>query len=435
MKRADQDKHIRDLYNAVMLCCAALVLLAGLGRTLLRPKDVNHYENRPANTVAPLTVSGWLDGSFQDAMEAALSDQVPLAQTMKKAYNDAQNGIRYDAMLRLSQAHPDLPVQYGSFYVYGGKYLTYPYHAPDAVNAALEARSENINQIIAAHPDVSFYIYVVERDMDNYFPAGVNNGAFEYLSSRVNLSAAQMGRFAADDLATFERDFYQTDHHWNNIGSYRGYCEAAALLGCTDLLEPQETVRVSDHFSGSKALSIGAQEQFFEPMDVYRFAFPKMSVTIAGEPSADYGRQDAALSGQLTDASYGGVYGWDDGEVILDTGTTGRGNLLMLGESYDNAILKLMASHFDRVYSVDLRSYEQDMGKPFRLAEYLREHRITKVLLIGSTPFSRRTTSWWRTERWYSAVRHFCFSSCRWQGCARSSARSPCRTPCCSSRR
>lgn len=365
VKRADQNKHIRDLCNAVMLCCAALVLLAGLGRTLLRPKDVNCYENRPANTVAPLTVPGWLDGSFQDAMEAALSDQVPLAQTMKKAYNDAQNGIRYDAMLRLSQVHPDLPVQYGSFYVYGGKYLTYPYRAPD----------------------VSFYIYMVEGDTNNYFPAGVNNGAFEYLSSRVNLPAAQMGRFAADDLATFERDFYQTDHHWNNVGSYRGYCEAAALLGCTDLLEPQETVRVSDHFSGSKALSIGAQEQFFEPMDVYRFAFPKMSVTIAGEPADDYGWQDAALSGQLTDANYGGVYGWDNGEVILDTGTTGRGNLLMLGESYDNAILKLMASHFDRVYSVDLRSYEQDMGKPFRLAEYLREHRITKVLWIGSTTF------------------------------------------------
>ena len=83
------------------------------------------------------------------------------------------------------------------------------------------------------------------------------------------------------------------------------------------------------------------------------------------------------------DVNYSGEWG----EVILDTGTTGRGNLLMLGESYDNAILKLMASHFDRVYSVDLRSYEQDMGKPFRLAEYLREHRITKVLLIGSTPF------------------------------------------------
>ena len=387
MKRADQNKHIRDLCNAVMLCCAALVLLAGLGRTLLRPKDVNCYENRPANTVAPLTVPGWLDGSFQDAMEAALSDQVPLAQTMKKTFNDAQNKIRYDSMMRLSRRYPNVPVQYDQFLVYGGKYLAYAYRSPDMVIPELTRHSENLNALIAAHPDVSFYIYMVEGDTNNYFPAGVNNGAFEYLSSRVNLPAAQMGRFAADDLATFERDFYQTDHHWNNVGSYRGYCEAAALLGCTDLLEPLETVRVSDHFSGSKALSIGAQEQFFEPMDVYRFAFPKMSVTIAGEPADDYGWQDAALSGQLTDANYGGVYGWDNGEVILDTGTTGRGNLLMLGESYDNAILKLMASHFDRVYSVDLRSYEQDMGKPFRLAEYLREHEITKVLLIGSTTF------------------------------------------------
>ena len=59
MKRADKNKRIRGLCNAVMLCCAALALLAGLAHTLLRPKDVNLYENRPANTAAPLTVSGW----------------------------------------------------------------------------------------------------------------------------------------------------------------------------------------------------------------------------------------------------------------------------------------------------------------------------------------------------------------------------------------
>ena len=394
MKHADKSKRTRNLCNAAMLCCATAVLLTGLGRTLLRPKDVNYYENRPANTVAPLTAESWLDGSFQDAMEAALSDQIPLAQAMKKTFNDAQNKIRYDSMMRLSHRYPNVPVQYDQFLVYGGKYLAYAYCSPDMVIPELTRHSENLNALIAAHPDVTFYLYMVEGDSNNNFPAGENNGAFEYLSSRVNLPAEQMGRFAVDELETYERDFYQTDHHWCNVGSYRGYREAAALLGCTDLLEPLETVRVSDHFSGSKALSIGAQEQFFEPMDVYRFAFPKMSVTIAGEPADDYGWQDAALSGQLTDASYGGVYGWDNGEVILDTGTTGRGNLLMLGESYDNAILKLMASHFDRVYSVDLRSYEQDMGKPFRLAEYLREHRITKVLLIGSSFYTFQILSY-----------------------------------------
>lgn len=47
MKRADKNKRIRGLCNAVMLCYAALALLAGLAHTLLRPKDVNLYENRP----------------------------------------------------------------------------------------------------------------------------------------------------------------------------------------------------------------------------------------------------------------------------------------------------------------------------------------------------------------------------------------------------
>ena len=51
MKHADKSKRTRNLCNAAMLCCAAAVLLTGLGRTLLRPKDVNYYENRPANTV------------------------------------------------------------------------------------------------------------------------------------------------------------------------------------------------------------------------------------------------------------------------------------------------------------------------------------------------------------------------------------------------
>ena len=138
---------------------------------------------------------------------------------------------------------------------------------------------------------------MVDGDSNNNGTAGENNGALEDLSSRVNRPAEQMGRFAVDELGTYEGDFYQTDHHWCNVGSYRGYRGAAALLGCTGRLEPLETVRVSDHFSGSKALSIGAQEQFFEPMDVYRFAFPKMSVTSAGEPADDYGWRDAALRG------------------------------------------------------------------------------------------------------------------------------------------
>lgn len=393
LKHSDRDQRKRkNFYNAVMLCCAALFLFSGLARTLLRPKNINYYENRPANTVAPLTVSGWLDGSFQSAMEAALNDQIPMAQRMKRYYNSAENAIKYRTMLDLSRKYPSTAISYGSLYVYGGKYLAYWPYQPDrmpAIQEALDARCDNINQIIAAHPDVSFYLYQINTDLDMDFTSGRKSNIFSYIHDRIQLPDDRMGQFVIDDLDAFEHDFYCTDHHWNYQGSYRGYQEVAALLGCSGpLLAPEETVKVCDHFSGSKSNSIGAQDQFYEAMYAYRFSFPNMSITISGEPADDYGQQEAALSGLLSNsASYGNVYGSDNGEIIFDTGTTGRGNLLVLGESYDNAILKLLASHFDRLYSVDLRSYEQDMGKPFHMAEYLREHRIDRVLLIGSSPF------------------------------------------------
>ena len=86
VKSAEKNKRIRNICNGLMLCLAQLVLLEGLARTLVKPKETNLYENRPANRVAAPTLAAWLDGTFQDSVEAALSDQVPLAQTMKKTY-------------------------------------------------------------------------------------------------------------------------------------------------------------------------------------------------------------------------------------------------------------------------------------------------------------------------------------------------------------
>ena len=73
--------------------------------------------------------------------------------------------------------------------------------------------------------------------------------------------------------------------------------------------------------------------------------------------------------------------------MIFSTGQTGRENLLVLGESYDNAVLKLLASHFNNTSSVDLRYYEAYMGKKFSFSDYVKEHGITQVLLIGNIDY------------------------------------------------
>ena len=74
-------------------------------------------------------------------------------------------------------------VQYDQLLVYGGKYLAYAYCSPDMVIPELTRHSENLNALIAAHPDVTFYLYMVEGDSNNNFPPGKT-------TARLNTSAA-----------------------------------------------------------------------------------------------------------------------------------------------------------------------------------------------------------------------------------------------------
>ena len=59
----------------VLLLLAAMLL--SLARAIVRPKDINYYENRPAAAIPGFTLSGLLAGEDQDALEQALSDQTP----------------------------------------------------------------------------------------------------------------------------------------------------------------------------------------------------------------------------------------------------------------------------------------------------------------------------------------------------------------------
>lgn len=356
-------------------------LLLGLARTVFFPKKINYYENRYANRAALPTPGTYADGTFQDQLEAALGDQTPFAEHFKARYNDLSS--------KLTKALLKPVLESGRYYRIGdvqlfSDYLTYHTRDLQVLRPTLEERAANYNAIFAAHPDIEFFVCYIEKDTDINFETGERVYADDLLFSMLNLPENRMLKYEIPDFAAFSEYFYRTDHHWNYLGSYRAYRELLPLLGCTDTpLEPTATETLGE-FSGSKAAGTGL-DIFSEPFTVYRFAYPEMTVTRNGEPTGDYGRQDA-VPGELT-LSYGAFYGGDDGEIIFDTGRTDRENVLVIGESYDNAILKLLASHFGRTYSVDLRYYRNYLGSDFSLSDYLRRNSITKVLLIGNVDY------------------------------------------------
>lgn len=376
----------KKVLNGLFLGLILLLLLAGLIATLLFPHDINTYENRYAEKVTPFSVRAFLDGSFQDSMDKALADQVQFAQIYKKIYNTGSSALLQGLVSPVLDAAPDRYVTFMGLRIFGGSHLTYWTRYLTTMTDALDQRAANYAEITAAHPETEFYLYYIEKDTDIDFETGEKTGVYEYLQQKLPLPEGRTACFRVDSFADYSTRFYRTDHHWNHVGSHLAYTEVLQLLGVEEApLQPLETVTLGT-FAGSKSASIGA-DLFTESFSAYRFAFPDMTATINGVPAEDYGSQDAFLNGTLSGASYGGFYGGDMGEIILDSGTEGRGNLLVIGESYDNAILKLLASHFDCTYSVDLRYYEAYMGSYFRLGDYLAAHNIDRVLLIGNMDY------------------------------------------------
>ena len=377
----------KKLADLLFLGAILLVLTAGLVSTLLFPDEINSYENRYANQMPPFTLEGYLDGSFQQGVDDALSDQVNLAAYYKRIYNYAKTSSLLAMVNPLARSYPDRYIYFQGLQLFGGDYLTYWARTLDSMTEQLDSKIANCNETFARLPETQFYVYLVERDTNIDFESGEKAPLYEYLRDRLELPADRVARFAIDDFETYSGLFYRTDHHWNCRGSYQGYLEVLDLLGVEDKpLSPLEEVTLPGRLSGSKASTAGASG-IGETVTMYRFEFPTLTFQRNGWSAEDYGAQSLFLSGQGGNPAYGGIYGGDDGEVIISGGKPGGENILLIGESYDNALLKLLACHFDSLYAVDLRNYSAYMGKDFQLSAYLEEHNIGKVLLIGSDSY------------------------------------------------
>lgn len=358
-----------------------LILIIGVVTTFFRPDEINYYENRYANKVPEFGYGAFLDGTYQGGVEDALSDQVQLALTAKKTYNDTCAKLS-KAAIDLLENYTDQYIIYKNKVFYKGKIL-YRTQTMDKIRSGFDAKIKDLNSAFEKYPQLDFYMYYIEKDTDIDFCTNEKIGAYEYLKANINLPGSHFSRFEISSFEEFDDYFYSTDHHWNYKGSYKGYCEVISMLGGTPLT-PTDTVSPGYFFAGSKAKDLG--DLYTDEMTIYRFDYPEMSITIDGESAADYGCQPDYMNGKVPEPSYGLVYGTDSGEIIFDTHTEGE-NLLVIGESYDNAILKLLASHFSKTYSVDLRNYEALLGQSFDFSSYVKEHNIDKVLLIGNIDY------------------------------------------------
>ena len=382
VKKKDKKKIINNIFTIFVF----LILFVGLLNTILNSDDINYYENRMAYKMPKLNISKILDKSFQDDVELAFSDQIPLATVIKKGYNFLHNimtnvvadiGFKNNCgniYIKLGES----TVSYGcdKNLVYYPSYISYDKESYDS-------RIVSINKTLA-NTTVDTYIYYIEKDTDINFATNEKSDIYDYLKKNINSN--KIYKYEINGFEEFKDRFYKTDHHWNYKGSYLAYTQLVKILTNDKPLKYKDKVCLNSNFSGSKANFSGAAYFYKEDFCVYEFEFPDYDIYINGEKK-DYGNQKYHIDNPEKGITYGSFYGYDEGEIVFDNHDNSKENILIVGESYDNAILKLLASHFNKTYSIDLRNYERENNKKFNYLEYLNDNNIDKVLLIGNKDY------------------------------------------------
>lgn len=354
------------------------VLLTGLTRAIISPDDEIFYENRPAEKLYAPSAESYMDKSFQDSVENVLSDQVNAAIKMKKLYNIIDTSLALPAVKELHNS-TDTYIAFRDIYFYKDVLVKKPVPFGEK-RAALDATIKSLNQYFAASEETDFFVYYIETDRDIDFDTNQKSGFYEHISSTLALPSDHISKLSIDCFEDYSKNFLHTDHHWNGIGAYNAYLSICKMLG-SEALESKDLYSSDGGYLGTRAAGVEGIEP--ESFSVNIFDFPTMDITINDNPAEDYGMQSQFISNQMTEFSYGSVFGPDCREIIFDTGNTGN-NLLVMGDSYDNAIVKALATGFSKTYCIDLRAYG---ANGFDLIKYVDEHDIDSVLFIGAVEY------------------------------------------------
>lgn len=229
------------------------------------------------------------------------------------------------------------------------------------------------------------------------YPAGFSfPGGFDRISARYFAALDAHGVANVDMTPILEQHradglFYLTDHHWTLRGAYLTYAATMRGLGMTPLAGSEfDQVTLPNRFVGSFNRKLAMA---FPETQKITLATPKVPIpftrTQDGVPSPDMFRAHPPGSS----VAYGIYDQGDHAEIVIDTARPRLPTLLLVGDSFANAVETLIWTGFDQSRYLDLRHYTQtslyayiDKYRPDYVVTLVRDERY--LYRLGNGLFS-----------------------------------------------
>jgi len=178
---------------------------------------------------------------------------------------------------------------------------------------------------------------------------------------------------------TDEPIYTRTDHHWAALGAYYAAEEFARVAGVpfADISTYQKVSvpgYVGTLYTYTKDADLLNNPEDFvyykpsAPFDTYYY-----NTSYQGGNKGAFFIDFTNMKGSL----YCTFMGGDAKIVRLETGVNNGRKLIVLKESYGNAIIPFLTSSFEEIYVVDIRYFE------LNVIDFMRQHGITDVLFAN----------------------------------------------------
>lgn len=408
---------LAKLYKASVVIFAAVLLLFGFISAVDKNKTVSKEENRKLAEKPKFTLSSLFSGEYTVDFENFYSDNFParsffiscnskisdlftrfsgdngevVVQTKKKDGDFVGEGVdllgdkRQGMKENTAAVTPDSEASIqGSILIAGNRALEIYYHSDD--NAKNYAAV--INKTAKSMPDgVKFYSMLCPTAVEFYGTAQYREGvhsqrdSIQKIYNQLDKSIIKVDAYSnlVDNVTDYI--YFRTDHHWTARGAYCGYKAFCDVSGNTAPALNSFATHQLDGFVGSlyktsQASVLANNPDYVECFDLNVDAQNVVYPTKDMNPSDGVSTYVIAKTVNDSNKYLAFIAGDQPLEKITTSVKNGK-KILILKESYGNALVPFLCNNYEEVYVIDPRWIDMDLG------EFVAKNGINDVMAIN----------------------------------------------------
>lgn len=362
-KRLDHNFHLILSFSVIGIL--VLVMIA----SAISPKaEKSISENRTLQQRPKLTAQSLLTGKFSKEYGKYLSDQFPERQSMIK------EKAKFDLLLGRREIN--------GVYICKDGYLMEGF--TEASLEVTDGKIKAINNFVSQNPKLNVSMMLVPNKVEIYknllpknSPSDSQKQYLDKMKEKIDKKVNFVNLITPfNRLKNSTQLYYKTDHHWTTDGAYKGYEEFSKSKDLSPVQENSFTKSLAtDKFLGSLYYKNGAQ--IGKPEDIVLYLKDKPYPLLVKY----YDTKEKVTT--LYDArklegkdKYEIFTGGNHSQIKIRTNIKTKRKLLLIKDSYANAMLPFLINDFAEINVVDLRYYTGTMS------DILNNNEVTDVLIL-----------------------------------------------------